>query len=64
MLVFFKWYQLGSIHCKYYGSNCCVAAIVCFACEDVLQVSVLCWCFYCGISSEAFIVSNIATTAL
>jgi len=24
------------VHCENYGSNCCVAAVVCLACEDVV----------------------------
>ena len=36
MLEFLYWFPLRSVHCEYYGSNCCVAAVVCFACEDVL----------------------------
>ena len=38
MLVFILWYQLWSVHCTYYGSNCCVAAVVCMTCEDVVLV--------------------------
>jgi len=34
--VFLYWYPLRSVHCEYYGSNCCVAAVVCLACEDVV----------------------------
>ena len=28
--------SLRSVQCEYYGSNCCVAAVVCLACEDVM----------------------------
>ena len=38
VLVFLYWYPLRSIHCEYYGSNCCVAAVVCLACEDICWV--------------------------
>jgi len=36
VLVFLNWYPLRSVHCECYGSNCCVAAVVCLACEDVV----------------------------
>ena len=32
--MFLYWYPLRCVHCEYYGSNCCVAAVVCLACED------------------------------
>jgi len=34
--VFLYWYPLRCVHCEYYGSNCCLVAVVCLAFEDVL----------------------------
>jgi len=48
----------------YYGSNCCVAEVVCLACEDVVLGYLCVGFFYCGICCEAFIVIIMAATVV